>query len=619
MATYLQGVTDAVTQLNPPDSNLQFNMQLLQTRQSKYDQAHAKLSKMYGTILNSGLTREDNIAAREEFFKLVDGDLQKIAGMDLSLDSNVSKAQGVFKQFYTNNQIVKDMVWTKNYQSQQQRAEGFKNCVDDAKCGGQYWEDGEKFMAYKREEFKNMSAQESLYAQDVEYIPYNNLMDQALKDLKEMGGFDMKQDVIDGDYKYTTKNGEILEKPLLGLFNQLYEKNPKFHDMYKVMAYNGRQDWMRSKMSDGTYKNLNEAQVGYIQEYRDSFEKKFNERSQSVTHDKDRLEQLTLGYERDIQAGLVAPDDPKYLETKSLYSNALALDGYNQVYKNAQKNMHSQQSLSNISDYLDNIDAGSLFDEDINKTVNTLKWKGYDQTFALEEKAKMRIEYEYDVALEAVKLSNSIDLETVKSRLRIAEKGLDINTDSFSADQSYSIANEAASNYNPVQVALNEAGVTAISDESSKIIQGQGKYADLTDQQKLAAVLTNEGTGANIELIKLEFEKALGSKTQKQKESNKKALDAIETSVKKGGNPDFDYILFTNPESLTDDDIATLEIYRNSFGKTVPAFDKLYNQYSHRLKTAEAPKLVNGLVDVPTVKSTTSIVSGGVKNFFETN
>ena len=353
MATYLQGVTDSVTQLNPPDPGLQFNMQLLQTRQSKYDASHAKLSKMYGTILNSGLTRDDNIAAREEFFKLVEGDLQKIAGMDLSLDSNVSKAQGVFKQFYTNKPMIKDIVWTKNYQSQQERAEGFKNCVDDEKCGGQYWEDGEKYMAYKRQEFKNMSSSESMNAQDVEYIPYNNITAKALADLKEMGGFDMKQDVIDGDYVYTTKNGEILEQPLLGLFNQLYEKNPRFHDMYKVMAYNGRQDWIQSKMTDGTYKSFNEAQVGYIEEYREDYETKFEARSKTITHEKDKLKELVTAYEDDIQEGKLDPKDPKYLETKSLYSNALSLDGYNQVFKSAQKNMHSQQSLSNISDYLD--------------------------------------------------------------------------------------------------------------------------------------------------------------------------------------------------------------------------------------------------------------------------
>ena len=86
MATYIPQVQDKVTSVRPPQTDWQFEAQLLSTRQSKYDAGHDKLSKMYGDILNSGLTREGNIEAREEFFKLIDSDLRKVAGIDLSLD-----------------------------------------------------------------------------------------------------------------------------------------------------------------------------------------------------------------------------------------------------------------------------------------------------------------------------------------------------------------------------------------------------------------------------------------------------------------------------------------------------------------------------------------------------
>ena len=65
MATYIQKVQDKVTQVRPPETNWQFEAQLLSTRQAKYDAGHDKLSKMYGQILNAGLTREGNIEARE--------------------------------------------------------------------------------------------------------------------------------------------------------------------------------------------------------------------------------------------------------------------------------------------------------------------------------------------------------------------------------------------------------------------------------------------------------------------------------------------------------------------------------------------------------------------------
>lgn len=602
MATYLQGVTDAVTTLNPPDPNLQFNMQLLQMRQSKYDQAHAKLSKMYGTILNSGLTRDDNIAAREEFFKLVETDLQKIAGMDLSLDSNVSKAQNVFKQFYTNNHIVKDMVWTKNYQSQQKRADAFKNCVDHEKCGGQYWEEGEKYLAYKRQEFKNMSADESLSAEDVRYIPYNNMMDQALKDLKEMGGFDMKFDEIKGDYKYTTKNGEVIEQPLLNLFNQLYEKNPEFHDMYKVMAYNKRQDWMYSKMQDGTYKNLNEAQVGYIKEYRDAFEKNFNERSKHISTEKERLGELVQGYEEDIQAGRLRADDPAYLETKALYSNATALDSYNQLYRNAQKNMHSQQSLGNLSGYLDDIEAGNLFDSDIQKTVETLKWKGYEQTIELEEKAKMRIEHEYDVALENLKFEHDKELELVKGEIKAALEGSKFSAEAYTAQQTYNNAFSTAENFNPIAKALADAGANDYEDELADAINGTGKWAGKSIEERKEHVASKLGTHKAKFLDK--YNGAITQYGNNKRTSNSAALKAIEKAVTKNGNLDFVPSLYTDANSLSDADINTLEGYRLNY-PDIPALQELYQQYKHRLP--------GGGVNAP-ANSNTGTVASNVMN-----
>lgn len=536
MATYLQGVTDAVTTLNPPDPGLQFNMQLLQMRQSKYDQAHSKLSKMYGTILNSGLTRDDNIAARDEFFKLVQGDLQKIAGMDLSLDSNVSKAQGVFKQFYTNNYLVKDMVWTKNYQSQQKRADAFKNCTDDAKCGGQYWEDGEKFMQYKRQEFKNMSADESLYAEDVQYIPYNNMMEKALKDLKEMGGFNMTQDTQNGDYQYTTKNGELVKQPMLLMFDQLYKDNPQFHDMYKVMAYNQRNDWMYSKIQDGTYKNLNEASVGYIKEFRNDHEKRFNERSANISHDREDLELRIKAFEDDIKNNRDVNED-EYKETQILYANALALEKYNDIYKSAQKNMHSQQSLSNLSDYLDNVTATNLFDEDLNKTVDALKWKDYEQTFKLEEKAKMRIQHQYDVAMENLKFEHNKELEIIKGQIKAEIEGAKFNPAAFETYQTYQSNVQKVDDFEIFSETLAEVRKKQGNDYQSNLdiqsVVNNPKYK--TESQKYDAILKLINNSSDKGTFEAAYKAQKGSRETLKRNVNKSALDYIEQSIKYGG------------------------------------------------------------------------------------
>ena len=540
MATYLQGITDAVTVLNPPDPGLQFNMQLLQMRQSKYDQAHNKLSKMYGTILSSGLTRDDNIAAREEFFKLVEGDLQKIAGMDLSLDSNVSKAQNVFKQFYTNNYMVKDMVWTKNYQSQMRRADAFKNCVDHTKCGGMYWEDGEKFMQYKRQEFKNASADEALGAQDVRYIPYNNMMEQALKDLKEMGGFNFTQDVIGGDdYQYTTKNGNQITQPMFLMYKQLYEKNPEFHDMYKVMAYNQRNDWMYNRMQSGEFKTLNEAAVGYTKAFKEEQETLFNNRSAEITHDKDQLKQLLEGYEEDNKAGKLTQDDvKKYEEVQQLYENALAIDGYNQIYKNAQKNMHSQQSLNNLTDYLDNITSTNLFNGELTKTVDALKWKDYEQTIKLEEKAKLRIEHEYDIALENLEFAHNKELEIIKAELKAATEAPAFKADSWETAQNYEVAKEDVFTYADTmmqtvldQIAKDKGGEWKASDKLTGIMADP----NLSRSEKLKQVREAIDDKDALNTFNKNYKKAETELLAKKRNANRLALTYVEKQIATGG------------------------------------------------------------------------------------
>jgi len=120
MATYIPGVADYIPQLQPfqPDYNFLGNM--LQTKQSQYDSNYKQLSQTYGTLLNSDMMREDNIQKRNEFFKMIDSDIKRISGLDLSLQQNTDSANKVFDSFFQNKDMVKDMTFTKEYNKQLQ-------------------------------------------------------------------------------------------------------------------------------------------------------------------------------------------------------------------------------------------------------------------------------------------------------------------------------------------------------------------------------------------------------------------------------------------------------------------------------------------------------------------
>ena len=431
MATYLQGVQDAVQSLRPPDPQLQFDAQLLATRQAKYDQAHAKLSKMYGTILNSGLTRDDNIAAREEFFKLIESDLQKIAGMDLSKDSNVSKAQNVFKQIYENDFLVKDMVWTKHFNNQLQRAEGFKNCRDPKECGGRYWEDGIKYMQYKREEFKNANQNESLQFANVDYIPHNNLLEEALEKFKELDPEAKKVvPTQDGKYRITYTNGKVIEKPLQDMFGQLYGNDPRFMDMYKVMAYNNRKDEIYASISDGTYDNLNDATVGYIENYRDALQEQFDKRYEEITHDYDSLKTLNEAYAKDLENGKIKQYNSKgelteeyklAMQTNELFGKAQQLKDWNDNVKSAQKNLHHQSKREYIVDYMDELNSMAFFEQEVDAAASTLASLTAQEEWEPDEYTLEDYKFQHDLQLQARKFAHEEKLARIKANAKKLE------------------------------------------------------------------------------------------------------------------------------------------------------------------------------------------------------
>ena len=83
MATYLPGVTDVIPQFQPFTPNFDFYNQALQLKHEQYQQGYKQLSGLYSTILNSPLTRDENISRRDQFFKDTDKEIKNILTIKL--------------------------------------------------------------------------------------------------------------------------------------------------------------------------------------------------------------------------------------------------------------------------------------------------------------------------------------------------------------------------------------------------------------------------------------------------------------------------------------------------------------------------------------------------------
>jgi hypothetical protein len=212
MATYLQGVTDYIPDYQPFQPDLNFYNNYLQTKQSQYDTNWKSLNNLYGQYFYADLTRESNIKKKDDLLKQIDFNLNRVAGLDLSLEQNVTQATQIFTPFYEDKTLMKDMAYTKNFMGEYSRANGLKASKDE-KVRGQYWDTGVKKMLYEREEFKNSTDEESMTFANVTYTPYVNAIEKYMKSAKEMGiSADITQS--NGRYFIRQKNGDLILQPL---------------------------------------------------------------------------------------------------------------------------------------------------------------------------------------------------------------------------------------------------------------------------------------------------------------------------------------------------------------------------------------------------------------------
>ena len=202
MATYIPGITDYIPQVQPFKPDFNFLGNVLQFKQSKYDQNYKALSEKYGSLLNSPMSRTDNIEKRNEFFKVIDSDIKRISGLDLSLQQNTDSANKVFDSFLQNKDLVYDMTFTKENQKQREIGSNYRGTEG-------YWETGIKYLDYKMNEFKNASKEDSMKISPGEYIPHVNLQEKALDVVNKMfdgkGPFGIEQIKYSPDGRYKIK------------------------------------------------------------------------------------------------------------------------------------------------------------------------------------------------------------------------------------------------------------------------------------------------------------------------------------------------------------------------------------------------------------------------------
>jgi hypothetical protein len=436
MATYLTGQPLFLPSVQPYQPNFQLYAGALQMKQTQYDANRKQISNLYGSLLNSPLTRDSNVQARDEFFKTIDYEIQKLAGVDLSLQENVDTAARLFTSLYDNKNIVKDMIWTKNFQSEMDVAEGFRNCVDPEKCGGQYWDGGVQALEYKRQEFRNASDEQAMGFDDARYSPFVNVQERAAKIFKEMGWNYKPMPTMDGAWVIQTKNGEPIVGPLYAHLSAVLGQDPKIRDYYKTKSYLDRKNFASSNAQQ--YGSVDAAEAAYISEAQRSINDTFRQMNQEAKQESANARGKAEDIIRGQQEGFIDKSAEIQSQMDSLFGTADKFDRFDEESSRILTSTAgtAKADLRASGDIIDQNMAALMLSQDLNNAARILAYTDYEVDIKVNEVWKMDRQHQLDKQLAAYKAQ--LDAEAAEkeatgppelNELYAAAMAVDANTD----------------------------------------------------------------------------------------------------------------------------------------------------------------------------------------------
>lgn len=416
MASYLTGIPEYIPQIQPfvPDFNFLGNV--LQTKQSRYDAGHKQMSQLYGTLLNSPMSRDENISKRNEFFKQIDGQMKQITGLDLSLQQNQDYAKQIFDPLIEDKSIVKDMTWTKQWQNELTRADSLRNCVDPDKCGGQYWEGGVQALNYRRQNFMKASTEEALGFSSPKFVAAQNLTAKVSKLLSD-SKFKIVKDEIKGGYKVTTINGGDMVASLQSYLTSTFATDPSIQAYFKEQAFVMRENFIANNSSK--YGGDEQAELTYINDMYKTAAEGAKNNLLNANKDHDNVKNIKESYTNQIKKDKILPSETNVISDWDMLSQAYDATGttvkhYEDNYKYAENMGFNMNNVKVMGDRIDSLIGGEmlknqLFVDATNYANLTSEYKKEPDAYGL---AKFNSELSYT---NAAKLKG-IDLEIWKQK-----------------------------------------------------------------------------------------------------------------------------------------------------------------------------------------------------------
>jgi hypothetical protein len=411
MATYLTGSNKYIPQIQPYQPDLNFYKTVLDTKTAQYEAGYDRVNSIYGTLLNSPLTRQDTSGMRNDFFSKANNEIQRLAGVDLSLEDNQTAAFQVFKPLTTNKLFAKDVNFTKDLYNEYDRSEFFRDCLNEKECGGKYWQGGVDYLQYKAKDFAEADEKTAMGMESPKYVPFVNVVSDAV-DFALKSKLEMQTVTSDGRYIYTTTNGVPMETPLHSYFIAKYGNDQKAADMYAVSAYLQRKNYGQSKSAE--FGSTQAAEADYIQQVISAADKANREYKKQAEQTKETVGAKKGVVEEYIKNKGVNPEMDKDLIEyyQRLNDDTDAADAADTYYKES-LDISSPSSLEGISQTAlaaraDAILARNLLDSDMATAAHSYATMTQKQDVKADPIYLENLDFSHQMSLESYKNQNAM-------------------------------------------------------------------------------------------------------------------------------------------------------------------------------------------------------------------
>lgn len=398
MATYVPGSQTYAREFEHFTPDYKFLSSVLDVRQDRYDTNYKQLSDLYGRVVYADLSRNDTREIRDQYSEQLSPKIQQISGMDLSLRENVDAAKGLFKPFYEDDLIVKDLVYTKEFKNNIQLSQAFKDSdnLDERK---KYWNTGMQYLSYQMEDFKLADRDKALKQGLPTYIQNVDLMSASMKLLEEAGFKNVEIDIPspDGAWIVREKNGQ---QQVPGAYNYLQKtllEDPRVIDAYKASGYVQSRSFAEQGIQTGQYATVAEGQNAWAKETLSDLAKRNGAANEIIKRQFSEALNIKDNWENYEKSEGIIPGSPE----EKLMINAL--ENYQKLGGSLQRNEEDLRRLDNIEENDDllnkayNLLMNYNISSDILGAAEAYSVRDYSRTIKANIYKKMEVQHNYDM------------------------------------------------------------------------------------------------------------------------------------------------------------------------------------------------------------------------------